>query len=165
MKMKTIVIARHAKSDWATGLPDHDRPLNARGKADSPKMARALKALEFMPDLILSSSAVRARTTAETIAKGISYTGEVRIDPKLYETGHGMIVGMLQNLPSDVHQVMIFGHNPILENLAAYLLQMSATITIPTSGMVAIETPIREWSSLKPGDCSLLWFLIPKLLD
>ena len=67
--MKTIVIARHAKSDWATGLSDHDRPLNARGKLDAPRMGQALNELGFQPDLIISSSAVRARTTAEIVAK------------------------------------------------------------------------------------------------
>jgi phosphohistidine phosphatase len=162
--MKTLVIARHAKSDWATGLPDHDRPLNGRGKADAPRMGRALTELEFKPDLIISSSALRARTTAEIVAREASYHQPVRIESKLYEAGHGMITGMLQGLPDHVNQVMVFGHNPILEQLVVHLLQMQGSIVIPTSGMVCLESNVHQWSALQPGNCALKWFLIPKLL-
>jgi phosphohistidine phosphatase len=162
--MKTIVIARHAKSDWATGLPDHDRPLNGRGKTDAPRMGKALNELDFKPDLILTSSALRAKGTAEAVAREVGYHQPLRVESKLYEAGHGMITGMLQNLPDATHNAMVFGHNPILEQLAVYLLQMQAQIVIPTSGMVCIDANINNWSALQPGNCSLRWFLIPKLL-
>lgn len=162
--MKTIVIARHAKSDWATGLSDHDRPLNSRGKLDAPRMGQALNELEFQPDLILSSSAVRARTTAEAVAREINFHQPIRMETKLYEAGHGLIMSMLQALPENVGSVMIFGHNPILEQLTVYLLQMQANIVIPTSGMVCLEANIQNWAQLQPGATNLKWFLIPKLL-
>ncbi|MEY3442999.1 MAG: hypothetical protein RLZZ519_1280 [Bacteroidota bacterium] len=162
--MKTIVIARHAKSDWATGLSDHDRPLNARGKLDAPRMGQALHELQFQPDLILSSSAVRARTTAEAVARELNFHQPIRVEAKLYEAGHGQIMSMLQALPDTVDSVMVFGHNPILEQLAAYMLQMRAAVVLPTSGMICIESNVREWAKLEPGATSLKWFLIPKLL-
>jgi phosphohistidine phosphatase len=163
--MKTIVIARHAKSDWATGLPDHDRPLNSRGKLDAPRMGRALEELSFKPDLIISSSAIRAKATAEAVAREIGFHQSVKIESKLYEAGHGMITGMLQALPDAVNNAMLFGHNPILEQLVAHLLQMKGNIVIPTSGMVCLEANIYNWSALQPGESSLKWFLIPKLLS
>jgi phosphohistidine phosphatase len=163
--MKTIVIARHAKSDWATGLSDHDRPLNARGKLDAPRMGQALNELGFQPDLIVSSSAVRARTTAEIVAKEINYHATIRVEPQLYEGGHGLILSLLQALSDKGSSVMVFGHNPILEQLTAFMLQMRGNVVIPTSGMVCLEANIHEWARLQPGECNLKWFLIPKLLS
>lgn len=162
--MKTFVIARHAKSDWSTGLSDHDRPLNARGKEDAPRMGRALLDIGFRADLIISSTAVRAKSTAETVAKEIGYHTTIRLEQKIYEGGHGMVTGLLQSLPDSVDTAMLFGHNPILEQLVVYLLQMRGSIVIPTSGMVCLEANVQSWAALTPGECALKWFLIPKLL-
>ncbi|HEX2898903.1 MAG TPA: histidine phosphatase family protein [Bacteroidia bacterium] len=163
--MKTVVLARHAKSDWATGLPDHDRPLNSRGKSDAPRMGRALSDLQFTPDLMVSSSALRARATAEAVAREIHFYHPIRIEPKIYEEGHGQIMSLLQALPDDVNNVMVFGHNPTLEQLASYMLQMHAAVAIPTSGMLCMESNVHKWASLQPGEAILKWFLIPKLLS
>lgn len=162
--MKTFVIARHAKSDWSLGLSDHDRPLNGRGKEDAPRMGRALLDLGFSADLIISSTATRAKSTAEAVAREIGYHATLRLESKIYEGGHGMLTGLLQSLPDSVDNVMLFGHNPILEQLVVYLLQMKGAIVIPTSGMVCLEADVSSWSALTPGECSIKWFLIPKLL-
>jgi phosphohistidine phosphatase len=162
--MKTIVIARHAKSDWALGLPDHERPLNGRGKKDAPRMGQALTELGYKPDMIISSTAVRARTTAEVVAHTIEHHPSIVLEADIYEFGHGAIVGILQRLPDAINNVMVFGHNPTLEQLVVYLLQMQSTIMIPTSGMVCLSTNARSWSELRPGEVTLQWFLIPKLL-
>lgn len=163
-EMKSVVIARHAKSDWATGLPDHDRPLNHRGKEDAPRMGRALKALGFQPEVILSSTALRARTTANAVALELGLHSPVKTDASLYEASHGQVVNSLQQLPDSVNHTMVFGHNPTLEQVVAYLLKMDGGIVLPTSGMVCLEAPISSWSELRPGICALRWFLIPKLL-
>jgi phosphohistidine phosphatase len=163
--MKSLVIARHAKSDWSTGLPDHDRPLNARGKEDAPRMGRALQDAGFRPDTIISSTALRARSTADAVAREIGFHHGVRSDANLYETGHVYITNLLQKLPDTIQNVVLFGHNPILEQLVAHLLQMQGSIVIPTSGMVCLEASIHQWSALQPGQFQLKWFLIPKLLS
>ena len=70
--MKQLLLIRHAKSDWDhPGLSDHDRPLNDRGRRDCPRMAEALRSRGITPDLIVTSTAVRAATTAEAIAGGL----------------------------------------------------------------------------------------------
>jgi phosphohistidine phosphatase len=163
--MKTMVIARHAKSDWGKGLRDHDRPLNRRGKNDAPRMGRAIRQLGFLPDLIITSSAVRAKTTADMVAKEAGYQQSLKVDPRLYEAGYEEITLMLQALPDKFGKVMVFGHNPIIEQMASYLLQMAGGIVIPTSGMVCMEARIQSWSDLKPGHCSLKWLLIPRLIS
>lgn len=127
-------------------------------------MGRALNDLHFKPDLIISSSALRARSTADAVAKEVGHHQPIRVESKLYEAGHGMITGILQGLSTDVNSVMVFGHNPILEQLVVYLLQMRGAIVIPTSGMVCLEVNVHNWASLQPGECALKWFMIPKLL-
>ena len=72
--MKSVLVLRHAKSSWKhPELPDHDRPLNKRGKHDAPLMGRLLKREDLVPDVIISSTAMRAGATAEAVAKASSF--------------------------------------------------------------------------------------------
>ena len=81
--MIRLVLVRHAKSDWGDpSLDDHDRPLNDRGIRDAPRMARKLAETDFRPEVILSSTALRARTTAEAFAA--EFDVAVDLDPELY---------------------------------------------------------------------------------
>ncbi|MGB7661527.1 MAG: histidine phosphatase family protein [Nitrososphaeraceae archaeon] len=83
--MKTLLIMRHAKSSWKEqDLPDYDRPLNKRGKNDAPRMGKLLKDEDLVPDLIMSSTAVRAKKTAELVAKTRKYKGKIVLDRSLY---------------------------------------------------------------------------------
>lgn len=162
--MKTIVLARHAKSDWSQGLPDRERPLNNRGMGDAPKMGKLLSAYGFSPDTILSSPAVRAKTTAQLIASQLSSPPAIEIHNTIYEDGPGAVISLVQDL-SDVHDsVMVFGHNPTTEQISNYLLQMRGGIIVPTCGMVCIEMSCNKWSQISPLFASLKWFLIPKLI-
>lgn len=162
--MKTLVLCRHAKSDWSYDLPDIQRPLNNRGRKDAPRMGKLLKSYGLAPDLILSSPAVRARTTAEAIGKELGFSGNIRIENAIYHEGHGAILGLVQDLPDSAETVMVFGHNPILEHLAAYLLQARAGVVIPTCGIVCFEFHLSRWSALNPLMAQLKWFLIPRLI-
>ena len=83
--MKTLLILRHAKSSWKDdSLPDHDRPLNKRGKQDAPLVGRLDSRKDLMPDLILSSTAKRARATVELVAEESNYQGEIEYSRDLY---------------------------------------------------------------------------------
>ena len=159
----TIVLGRHAKSDWSTGLPDRERPLNSRGKRDAPKMGALLAAYGFQPDLIMSSDAVRARTTAQIIAEKLIHTRPIRTEPRIYDEGHGAIVGLLQDLPEEIEKVMLFGHNPTMEMAAGFFLQSRAGIVIPTCALMCLESTSPTWGGLSPLNVSLKWFLIPRL--
>ncbi len=161
---KTLVIARHAKSDWALGLPDHQRPLNSRGKRNAPSMGKALHSFGFEPDLIMSSTAVRAKTTATAVAMELDYHLPIKLKQEIYEEDHIGLTNLIQGIDDSIERAIIFGHNPTLEQLAGHLLQMEGSIMIPTCGMVCLETQVRSWADIKPGNFHLKWFLIPKLL-
>jgi bisphosphoglycerate-dependent phosphoglycerate mutase len=98
--MKTLFLIRHAKSSWDdTALPDKDRPLNDRGKRDAPKMGKRLAKRDVKPDLILSSPAKRALTTAEIIAKKLDYKlKDIVVDDRLY-------AGAVHDLLNVIHKL------------------------------------------------------------
>jgi phosphohistidine phosphatase len=98
--MKTLLILRHAKSSWKEqDLPDHDRLLNKRGKNDAPRMGKLLKDEDLIPDLIMSSIAVRAKKTTEFVAKGCKYKGKIVLNHSLYGAEPAAYLKILEGLP------------------------------------------------------------------
>ena len=79
------MVLRHAKSSWNDpALDDHDRPLNKRGRRDAPRMGKLVREYGLIPDVVISSDAVRARLTAEAVAEAARYAGAILVDPRLY---------------------------------------------------------------------------------
>lgn len=117
--MKTLVLMRHAKSSWDhPGLADHERPLNDRGLRDAPKMGRRLAAEGLVPDVILSSTAVRAVSTAELIAEALGFAVDrVVADERLYATSVAGLLDVIGELDSSVQTAIVVGHNPEMMSL------------------------------------------------
>ena len=146
--MRTLLLLRHAKSSWKdSDLLDHDRPLNNRGQHDAPRIGRLLKMKRLLPDIILSSSAKRARCTAEDVAKSSSFTGSVEIEPLLYLAAPVTIVDVVRRTGTSARSVMVVGHNPGLERLVASLT--GVTESMPTAALVDIRLPIDHWNDLR----------------
>ena len=145
--MKTLLILRHAKSDWGNSqLSDHDRPLNSRGKYDAPRMGAWLKLKEIVPELIISSTAERALTTAELVALACDFEGELRTERKFYLAGPPAYVEILNGLPDSYESVMVVGHNPGMEELVSLLTDKDRTMT--TANVAVVELPIDAWNEL-----------------
>jgi len=160
--MKTLLILRHAKSSWKNeGVADHDRPLNKRGKQDAPRMGRLLREQGLIPDLIISSSARRARMTAEAVVDGSGYNGEVRFSRELYGAGPEAYLEALQVLDDELLCVMVVGHNPDLEELLEILT--GEVEVLPTAALLQVELDIDAWHELSletdelPGKLIALW--------
>lgn len=162
--MKTLVICRHAKSDWSNDLPDIDRPLNDRGHSDAPMMGKVLAKNGFNPDLIVSSPANRARTTAAYVAKALGYGGKIQEESGIYHQGESFVQQLVMALPDSADTVMLFGHNPTLEYVAKALLGAKGNITLPTGSMICLDNWANNWGKALPGTFSLRWHLIPKIL-
>src|SRR5215469_900221 len=119
--MKTLYLLRHAKSSWKDpGLDDLDRPLNKRGRETAKTMAAYLRRSKIAPDLVLCSTAVRARQTLEPIAKAIK-PGSVAFESRIYEVAQPELLKYLRGLPEPVECALIIGHNPGLHDLALAL--------------------------------------------
>ena len=145
--MKTILILRHAKSSWAqSGLADIDRPLNKRGKRDAPRVGSLLREKDLVPDLILSSPAVRAQKTAKAVAETSGYQGEIETTDDFYPGDPEAYIEALQALPEDIQRVMVVGHNPGLEELLETLTGEAAAL--PTAALAEVNLPIHSWLEL-----------------
>ena len=106
------MVLRHAKSSWNDpALDDHERPLNKRGRRDAPRMGELVREYGLIPDVILSSDAVRARLTAEAVAEAARYAGEILLDPHLYLACPADIHSLLTTVRENAGTVMIVGHN------------------------------------------------------
>ncbi len=168
--MKTILLLRHAKSDWSNpGLADFDRPLAKRGLKDAPRMGEVLKRFDYVPDKILSSPAKRARQTAELAAEACGYQKSFQLEDSFYGGDAEELLAALQRLPSRVDRPMLVGHNPTMEETVDLLLSgdelaWGISIRLPTAGLVCLDADIYDWAELQPGELVLRWFLIPKLV-
>lgn len=162
--MKKLYIIRHAKSSWSDEtLEDFERGLNKRGKANAPMMGGRLKEKGVMPDIILSSPAKRAKSTAEIIAKEIGYKKKVLFDENIYEANVDELLKILMALDDKNKTVFLVGHNPSLNDLAQYYLDFEENI--PTCGVVEIGFESDRWAEIEPKNAKLLFFDYPKKSD
>ena len=145
--MKTLLVLRHAKSSWNDiSCDDHDRPLNARGQRDAPRMGRLLQVEQLVPDLVLSSTARRARETVELVVDACPNAGQVIYVDDLYLAEPQTWIDALGRIDADRVRVLIVGHNPGLELLVGMLTGDEETM--PTAALAYIELPIETWSEL-----------------
>jgi phosphohistidine phosphatase len=157
--IKTLLILRHAKSSWEfSELSDHDRPLNNRGKRDAPRIGRKLLKEGLIPQLITSSPAVRAYSTAEKVAKACGYDGEIAVDSSLYGSGYTEYLKVLQIQNDQYDIIMLVGHNPQSEQLLEILT--GKMITMPTCSVAYVKLHIRTWKEVKAqtkGELVNIW--------
>jgi phosphohistidine phosphatase len=149
--VKTLLILRHAKSSWDdASLDDRDRPLNPRGRRDAPRMGELLRRERLIPDVIITSDAVRAHTTAVAAAEPAGYTREIVLDSLLYHASPEDVIAVLQAVPDQsARTVMIVGHNPGLEDLVEQLT--GEPHDLPTAALVQVALPIDAWRELDAG--------------
>ncbi len=142
--MKTLLIMRHAKSSWSSdALTDHDRPLNSRGKNDAPRMGALLKEIDLVPDLIVTSTAARARSTADLVAEYCDYEGELLATRLFYHAGVEEYLDGLQAVPEVNPVVMIVGHNPGMAELVEHLTGEPELMT--TGNIAVVRLDVARW--------------------
>jgi len=146
--MKTLLVLRHAKSSWSDpALDDHERPLSTRGQRDGPRMGELVRDCGLIPDVVISSDAVRARLTAEAVVAAAGCAGEILLDQRLYMASPADILSLLRTVPEEAETLMIVGHNPGLEELVAQLT--GERQDLPTAALAQIVLPIDRWRDLK----------------
>ena len=148
-KRKTLLILRHAKSSWnEPDLPDRDRPLNKRGKRDAPRMGEFLKEMDLVPDLIISSTAKRARDTAKAVAKYSKYRRQIILNNSLYGADHDDYLIALRLIPDQFDKVLIVGHNPTLEELVSSSSGKAQRMPTCALALVELDDAIKSWSNI-----------------
>jgi phosphohistidine phosphatase len=167
-----IYLLRHAKSSWDDpALADHERPLAKRGRKAAALLSEHLRDVGVAADLVLCSSAARATETLEGVRAGLAPDTRVEVEDGLYGAGSEALLRRLRTVPEDIGAVMLIGHNPSIEELAAELAGPGSdadardrmAVKYPTGGMatLAFDGP---WSELDWDGATLDAFVVPKQL-
>ncbi len=161
--MKNLLIMRHAKSGWSDlTTSDFDRPLNKRGINDAPMMGKKLLEMGKKIDLIISSSANRAASTAQLISQSINYENEIQFERSFYLSDTDDTIFTLQQISDKYNTVLLIGHNPTLESLVYSLISDKNSIIMPTASVASIIFQIDQWQYIESNSGQLEWFIKPK---
>jgi len=161
--MKTLLLLRHAKSDWDDpSLEDFDRPLAARGERDAPQIGKALKRGDILPDLIVSSPAARAKATVKAVVKAAKVNTEIQYNEAIYGASSAELINLVNRLPDASSCAMLVGHNPGFEDLVGRL--SGSHERMPTAALACLEFQVNSWSEVGEEQGKLVWLLTPKKL-
>ncbi|MEM1198068.1 MAG: histidine phosphatase family protein [Pseudomonadota bacterium] len=172
--MKSLLFLRHAKSSWSSPeLADHDRPLNGRGRAAAALMGRYIVEHDLLPELILCSTARRARETLERAATQWTYIPAAHIERALYDFSGGRgYLDLFCKTDNQIGSLMVIGHNPTIEILVSDLmgeanpeLAEKLAYKYPTAGLAVLEFDTDDWAEIAPGRGKLTTFALPRELE
>ena len=162
--MKTLLIMRHAKSDYPADVQsDFDRPLNERGRKDLPRVAQLLGDFGPRPEAIVASPALRARQTAAGLIKALDLAeNALNFDESLYLALPHTLAQAAAKLPEAAQTGLLIAHNPGLEEWIGQL--SGARIALPTAGLAAIQFGSFSWAEIDRAPGQLLYFVVPRLI-
>jgi phosphohistidine phosphatase len=163
--MKRLILTRHAKSSWDDPLtPDHDRPLNDRGKAAAADLGQWLASRGYVPGEVLCSDALRTRKTFSGIAPALPGTPVLELKPALYHAGPDVMMAVLRHAKADT--VMMIGHNPGIAEFAARLVAHpppnSEFARYPTGATLVVDFDVADWGQVGFGTGTTVDFVVPK---
>lgn len=170
--MLTLTLLRHAKSSWNhPDLTDFDRPLNDRGKRDAPVMGSYLADHDLVPDLILCSTAKRARETLSLASDGWRGTPKTEFQDDLYLADSDTMLTKLRSVTAGPRQVMMIGHNPGIHAFACGLIKtgdsemrLALSAKYPTAAITVVEFDANNWADVETATGHLALFTSPKRL-
>jgi phosphohistidine phosphatase len=149
--MKRLYLVRHAKSSWEYDVSDHKRPLNKRGFKDANLVSKHLKNVIIFPELIISSDANRALTTANIFISNFGINeDDIKLEHELYDFSGQGLTNVIKNCVDSIDTLMVFGHNHAM----TYFVNTYGNKPIgnvPTSGFTHIEIDINSWNDLTKG--------------
>jgi phosphohistidine phosphatase len=163
---RSLVLLRHAKSAYPTGVPDHDRPLAERGVREAALAGDWLRANLPAIDAVLCSTATRAR---ETLARS-GIDAPVRYAEQLYGATPGTVIEQINRVPDDIDTLLVVGHEPTISEVAIVLAGVDGTDTtalerisakFPTSAIAVLRIP-GDWEQVEPGGAALVDFHVPR---
>ena len=166
--MRRLHLLRHAKSSWRdAALPDHDRPLAPRGERAAARLAVWLEESEVRPQLVLCSTATRARATLAVVAPALG-DPETSFEHGLYHAAAAGVLERIREIEDTIEEAMLVGHNPGLQDLCLLLAAASSlerdrvAAKLPTGALVSIELDVDEWADAAPGRGRITSVVVPR---
>jgi phosphohistidine phosphatase len=162
--VKTVILFRHGKSDWnAPSASDHDRPLAKRGRKAADRMGRFLAEKREVPEMAISSTALRARDTLERALRAGEWSCEVAFLDDLYLPSPYGLLQVLQHQVETLSSVMLVGHEPAWSETLS-LLVGGGEFRFPTGAMARVDVAVERWADIDFGLGELRWLVTPKEL-
>jgi len=159
--MKILYVLRHAKSSWDNdALSDFERPLNDRGLRTAPFMGEVMTGRGYIPSIIISSPAMRAKTTAELVMKSGGFGSHIILDERIYEASPNTLRTVVSEQDDSHPSAMVVGHNPGMEGFIRYLT--GELEPMPTAALAVIELAIDSWSKISSDTGKLVELIRPK---
>jgi phosphohistidine phosphatase len=160
---KELLLVRHAKSSWDDPyLDDHDRPLNERGLRNAPEMGKRLQGSGIRPDTWISSTALRAITTAEILAEQVGFPkDQIQPTKDLYHASATDLQEFIAGLDDAIGSAILFGHNPGMTSLVANLYGLTID-NIPTCGVAHLQFNENTWLAVSSAPPARAYFDFPK---
>ena len=161
--MKSIIIFRHGSANTAARYErDYDRTLTPRGIKDAEKMGRYLLEKNIKPDLVLSSSAIRAKKTAETAHTAGNWKSKFFLEPKIYGGSPYFLLDLIKQQDDNCNSICLVGHEPNFSSFIIKAINASTYINFSTATMAKIDFDIKDWSRIDFGIGTLDWLTHPK---
>jgi phosphohistidine phosphatase len=161
--MPTLFLLRHGKSDWGADFSgDHERPLKKRGVKASKRMGDLLTSAGDTPDVVLTSSALRARTTAELAHEAGGWTCAIHVEGGLYDTTPNELLEHVRRL-GEGERVLVVNHEPTCSSTVSVLCGGAAPV-FPTAALARIDLNVDRWKDVEPGCGELAWLVTPRLI-
>lgn len=149
--MKQLILIRHAKSSWTHNVIDHERPLSNRGFNDAQIISNHLSSSNLKVDLVLSSDAIRAKTTADIIVSNLGINQEIfSLNQELYDFSGENLIKTIKTCDNNIDYLLIFGHNHAITTFVNSFGDKYID-NVPTCGVVIIEFDINSWENLNKG--------------
>jgi phosphohistidine phosphatase len=162
--MKQVFLLRHGKSDWDSGFSsDHERPLAPRGERSARLVGSFLTALGNIPGAVISSSAVRALTTAQLAKESGGWAAEIEVTPDLYQAVPSVLLEHVRQTSEDVERLLLVGHEPTWSETVG-LLVGQAEVQMVTAALARVDFPLSRWGDVRFGTGMLAWLVTPKIL-
>ncbi len=161
--MKNLYLTRHAKSSWGNpGLADIDRPLNSRGKKAAPSMGKLIMDKGEKPELLISSPANRAFSTAKVFASAMGlHETDVLIKDTIYGAGVHQLLNLVQDVDDLYNSIMLFGHNPTFTSFGN-MVSGENIMNIVTCGVVRIDFEFSSWKNIDFNSGRMIYYEYPK---
>lgn len=167
---RELLILRHGKSDWSKPIDDFHRPLKKRGRKNATRIGAWVRAQEIVPDIVLSSPAVRALETARIAAKAMQFpVQEIQQEKAIYEADLDRLLQILRAVPKSGRRILLVGHNQGIEQLVQYL--GAGKIHVPEDGKLMPTAALarfrvaRPWKELDSGVVEFFEIIRPRALN
>jgi phosphohistidine phosphatase len=171
--MRRLMLLRHAKSDRSDpGARDHDRPLNARGRQAAPRIGAYMASHGLAPDLVICSTAARARETWDLVAPAFGSAPKVVFDQAVYRNDPAVLLDLVKKMKANVHSLLLVGHNPSFQTFADLLAasghgdaRQRLREKFPTAALAVIDFAVDEWDRVHAHSGRLDRLITPSLIE